>query len=69
MTNELLTENFLHGRIEKITCQSKKIYLLRLKRLKIFIGLAIIFLARFIIQLINWQEITLKNIHQVQPKD
>ena len=36
MTNELLTENFLHGRIEKITCQSKKIYLLRLKRLNIF---------------------------------
>lgn len=36
MPNELLTENFLHGRIEKITCQSKKIYLLRLKRLNIF---------------------------------
>ena len=36
MTNDFLTENFLHGRIEKITCQSKKIYLLRLKRLNIF---------------------------------
>ena len=36
MTNELLTENFLYGRIEKITCQSKQMYLLRLKRLNIF---------------------------------
>ena len=36
MTNELLTENFLHGRIEKITCQSKQMYLLRLKRLNVF---------------------------------
>lgn len=36
MTNDLLTENFLYGKIEKITCQSKKIYLLRLKRLNIF---------------------------------
>ena len=37
MTNEiLLTENFLHGRIEKTTCRSKQIYLLRLKRLNIF---------------------------------
>lgn len=37
MTNEiLLTENFLHGRIEKTTCRSKQIYLLRLKRLNVF---------------------------------
>ena len=37
MTNEiLLSENFLHGRIEKTTCRSKQIYLLRLKRLNIF---------------------------------
>lgn len=37
MTNEtLLTENFLHGRVEKTTCKSKQIYLLRLKRLNIF---------------------------------
>ena len=36
MTNELLTENFLHGRVEKITCQNKQMYLLRLKRLNIF---------------------------------
>lgn len=36
MTNELLTENFLYGRIEKTTCRSKQIYLLRLKRLNVF---------------------------------
>lgn len=37
MTNEtLLTETFLHGRVEKTTCRSKQIYLLRLKRLNIF---------------------------------